>query len=345
MIIFLILLIIFILIGSAFFSLTESSLFAISDSRIETNVKNNVAGAKNLLWLKKNIDKTIVVIVVLNNLINILGSIFVGIISAQLFNSLGIGLLSGFITVGIILIGEIIPKGIGVSFSEKVAHSLSTPIKILVQIFSPFLKVIILITKKIHKSPKSFSSQEEILFLAAESREGGVLDDHEYKTVENVFKLDKIIASQIMTPKNVITALYEKDLIKDKISFLEKTPHSRLIVYGNTTDDITGAVRKQDLLFVFVNSEDKKETVKKCVFDVPIISPKMTIRTLLKEFQKIKIHIAVVKDDFGTILGVVTLEDVLEEIVGDIVDETDKNRDLRVDARVKNIKKSEKKLT
>ena len=99
------------------------------------------------------------------------------------------------------------------------------------------------------------------------------------------------------------------------------------------------------MLFVFVNSEDKKETVKKCVFDVPIISPKMTIRTLLKKFQKIKIHIAVVKDDFGTILGVVTLEDVLEEIVGDIVDETDKRKDLRVDARVKNIKKTEKKLT
>ena len=338
MIIFLISLVIFILIGSAFFSLAESSLFAISDIRIATNVKNNVTGAKNLLWLKKNIDQTVVVIVVLNNLINILGSIFVGIISAQLFDSLGIGILSGFITVGIILVGEIIPKGIGVTFSEKVAHSLSTPIKIMVQVFSPFLKIIILITKKIHKSPKDFSSQEEILYLAAESKKGGILDDHEYKTVENVFKLDEINVSQIMTPKNVITALNQEDLIKDKIHFLENTPHSRIIVYGKSTDDVVGIVKKQDLLFAFVNSKDKKETVKKCVSNIPTLSPKMTIRALLKKFQKIKKHIAVVKDDFGTILGIVTLEDVLEEIVGDIVDETDKNIDLRVDARIKNIK-------
>ena len=142
MIIFLISLVIFILIGSAFFSLAESSLFAISDIRIATNVKNNVTGAKNLLWLKKNIDQTVVVIVVLNNLINILGSIFVGIISAQLFDSLGIGILQWFYHSSntIILVGEIIPKGIGVTFSEKVAHSLSTPIKIMVQVFSPFLR-------------------------------------------------------------------------------------------------------------------------------------------------------------------------------------------------------------
>ena len=338
MITLLIFIIAFIFFFFAFFSLVESALFAISDSRIATNVKNNVPGSKNLLWLKDNLDKTIVVIVVLNNIINILGSILVGIISTKFFNNLGIGILSGFVTIGIILVGEIIPKGIGVAFSEKIAHLLSTPVKLLVQIFSPFLKIIILLTKKIHKTPKNFSSQEEILYLAAESKKGGVLDDHEYKTVENIFKLDEIEVSQIMTPKNVITALCEKDLIEDKIHFLEDTPHSRIIVYGKSTDNIIGIVKKQDLLFVFINSKNKTETVKKCVSRVPVVSPKMTIRALLKQFQKIKIHIAVVKDSFGTILGIVTLEDVLEEIVGDIVDETDKNTDLRVDARIKNTK-------
>ena len=334
----LVFIIVFILIGSSFFSLIETSLLYIPQSRVALLEKENKKGSASLIWLRQNMNITLVVIVVLNNTINIFGSIMVGAVASQLFGSVGLGILSALLTITIILFGEVVPKSIGAAYPMTVAKSLSKTLKLIVIATAPFLKLITHLTNRLQHKQKIIGSQEELFLLMDTGKQEGFIQHSEYEVIKNVFQLSGMTAEDIMTPRSVVNAVEANQKVSEMVEFLTDLPHSRLPVYDENLDKTIGICHKQDIFLALTKKGSSKKTVKDLTKNAPVVSVDTPLNTLLSLFKRTKIHLAIVEDDFGTMMGIVTLEDVLEELVGEIIDETDQQVDMRVHAKKQKVR-------
>ena len=329
----LILVILVILVGSGICSMVEAALFSISLSRARILLEQKKFGAISLLKIKGNMHRSITVIVIFNNIFNIAGSIFVGLIAMETLGSAWIGVVSAIFTFLIIIFSEIVPKTVGTSYSEPIALYTAKPLLLITKLFSPIIWFIDLFIKPF-SAKKRIVSEEEIKILSRLGHIEGSIEADEEEMIQKIFTLNDLTAKDIMTPRIVVKAFEGNEIlnkIKDEIYSL---PHSRFPIYENNLDNIIGVCHQRDLLIAFgKETEEKriKEFIKKDY--LLFVNEKIKLDKLILIFQKQKIHLAIVTDEFGGTSGVVTLEDVLEQIVGEIVDETDKSIDLRIKAK------------
>lgn len=324
--------------GSAFFSGLEAALFAISQSKVEVLRTQNKRGANSLYKIKETMSRPITVIVIFNNIFNIVGSIYVGVAAASTFGNAYLGIVSGLLTLLIIIFGEIIPKTIGENNSEKISLMCAPFLLFLTKVLYPVVRLFELITSRLVKN-KSIVSEEEIQMMSHLGSIEGSIEDDEKEMIENVFSLNDKSARDIMTPRSMMYAKQKGLKIGDIKEELYEESFSRIPVYGEDNDDIAGLVFRVELLSAL--AKDKQDTkIDDYMKEVIYVDEDMRVDHLLPFFQKKKTHLAIVKNEFGETSGLVTLEDVLEELVGEIIDETDDIVDSREQAR-KNMRDSD----
>jgi CBS domain containing-hemolysin-like protein len=320
-----------VLIGSAIFSGSEAALFSVSDSRVHVLKKNNERGAKALAQIKEKISRPITVIVIGNNIINIVGSMYIGVVAAEHYGEVWIGVISALLTILIIIFGEIVPKTLGEHYDEKVALFVSPILLWATRVLSPIIFILEQFTKHLSNDEPSVS-EEDLQMMSEIGHAEGSIEADERALIERVFTLNDIEAWDIMTPRTMITAFDKEDVLADIEQEIYELTNSRLPVYDEEIDNIVGVCLRRELLIALAKDQ-KDRKISDFVQDALFVREEIKLDDLLPLFQKNRAHLAIVQDEFGGTAGVVSLEDVLEQLVGEIVDETDEVVDTRAAAR------------
>ena len=324
----LILVIIFLLIISAFFSGSETALTAASRPKMYQLEKENNLRAKIVNFLKNKKERLIGTLLLGNNLVNTLAtaiatSFFISLLGD---NQKGILYSTIVMTLLILIFGEVLPKTIAINKADKFALLFAPFIKFLVTILSPFTYLINFFTRIILKLFK-FEISTDISTSEDELR--GTIDLHaksegstqEKDMLQGILDLDDLQVKEIMTHRKNIEVIYVNESINKNIKKILNSQFTRLPLYDKNSDKILGIINVKDVL---KNINKKKKLDLKLIAKNAWFIPETTsVLDQLQEFKKKQRHLAFVVDEYGALMGIVTLEDIIEEIVGDIEDEHD----------------------
>ena len=311
---------------SGFFSATETAFSSANRTKLKVKAQDGNKAAQNAISLIDKFDKLLSAILVGNNLVNItLSVLFNNIFETVIHNPAVSGVVSVAVSTVIVLtFGEITPKMIAKENSEKVAMAFGYPMKAIMVILYPITIIFAglkFLLKKIFKNKSDDRiTEEELLSIVEEAQEDGSLDMQERELISSAIEFDDSEVQDIFVPRvNVIAVSVDMSMEKIKELFLEHN-FSRMPVYNGTIDSIIGMIHNIDF---FTALEKGEQTIKNYITPVAVATEHMKISTLLKTLQRQKVHMAVVVDEYGGTLGIVTLEDILEELVGEIWDEHD----------------------
>ncbi len=315
--------IIILLILSAWFSGTEIALFSTTPGAVKSMVLAKKKNAKLLEKILKNKKRLLVVILLGNNLVNITAASMASIWVEQRFESGALGIATGIMTLLILIFGEMCPKAFAQNHAEKLARLFSPIIYALEIIFYP---IVILLEKLLRlitgNKTKDIVSEQELKAFSRLAVEHGVLKFKEHEMIMNVINFEEKTAKEIMTPRYKMSVINE-DAEIDKIAhFISEEGFSRYPVFHNQEDNIIGYVHIIDIMRV-LNSDRREDEIKKYVEPIITVDENTKIDKILKKMIKRRIHIALVYRNKEQLIGMLTLEDMLEEIVGEIRDEND----------------------
>jgi len=326
---------IMLLLGSAFFSSSETALMAMNIAKIrqleETEDKKDIDRLKDIV--KNKLNDFLVTILLGNNIVNIAATA----ITTQLVGRLvgggqGIVLATFIMTTLILVFGEISPKSYAAQNAEKVALKTSRILQFLSTVFKPVLwiftaisHIIIRIAGGEMQGVTAIVTEEEIMSLVDVGEEEGVVKHQEREMIEGVFEIDESDVSDVMIPRIDIVAVEDDINLKEVIDVVIDKGHSRIPVYKESVDNIIGVVYAKDLLKLAKSTNGDLEhlSIKDILHEAYYIPEGKKLSKLLKELQIKKVHMAIVLDEYGGTEGLVTIEDILEEIVGEIFDEFD----------------------
>ena len=318
------LLIVFVLVSSGLCSMVEAAVLSLPLMRARVLADEKKHGAKDLLIVKEDIHTAIAAIVILNNAINIIGSIFVGQRVSAVFGSQWLGLFSAVLTFCIIVLSEIIPKTIGEHHKIKVSLFFSMPLRCLMGFFRPFIAVIIFVTKPVRKAnDRPTVTEKEIKSMLKLGRDIGTIEVDEETLINRVFKLNDLRASQMMKPVEQIWGLKESKTLHEARGEILQAPFSRLAVFsGEDRQNISGVCQHRVLLREIAHDNfDAK--VKEFMLPPIFVNENERADNLLEKFRMYNQHLFFVRDRYNKLIGIITMEDVLEELFGEIYDEKD----------------------
>jgi CBS domain containing-hemolysin-like protein len=323
-----------VLIGSALCSGSETALLSVPDVRARQLAADGGRSARALLAIKQQIARPISAIVVLNNIFNIVGSIAVGSVAAATFGEHWVGVVSGLLTFLVILFAEILPKTLGERYAEQVSIRIALPVRWITTLLTPLVVLFETLMRPLTRGERAPSiSESEIRILARIGRSEGVIEDDEMEMIHRVFQLNDLTARDLMTPRTAVTWLDADRPITDARDDILASEHTRIVVAPGDLDRAVGVAHKHDLLAALLAGSDSAlgEHVR------PVAAVPWVARAddLLQQFLQQREHLALVIDEHGGMIGVVTLEDVIEVLTGPIVDETDRRADLRDYARAR----------
>lgn len=325
----LIILTIIVIIGSAICSSTEAALFSSSLARVQTELSKGTKGSKDLAILKEQLPSAISAIVILNNVINIVGSIILGGIASTILSPIEVGIYTLIITIAIIVFGEIVPKNLGERYAMPIGLTISPILRFIILLLQPLIIIVNSITHiLIGVQQGDRISEDEIKMMAVMGHEENSIEKDESFLIQNVFKMNDLQATDVMTPRVNLWGLHKDTSLNDQKKDIYDSQHSRLVVYGEDYDEVLGYVLLRDLLEALARNEGDK-TPTDFLHTTIKVKKETQVDSLLIIFQRKRQHMIVVDDGFGGVDGIVTLEDVLEVLVGEIVDETDEDVDMR----------------
>lgn len=334
-----ILAVLFTLATSFWCSLLEALILSTTTAEVEALKRSKPARGQLLEQFRHEMEETISSVLTLNTMAHTLGSVLVGALGADLFGHASLGFISGGMTLGILIVSEVIPKNLGVVYRPALQPHIIYPLLWMKRTLQPITwlckqVVKFVIRQKAHQPP----ADREIILLAERGAQEGTLSRSETNIITNALSLDNVRVSEIMTPRIVVTALPRTATIGEVFRDHPNIPFARIPVYGRNIDDIVGLVRRRDLLKAKANGLDA-DTVEKLMQDVQFIPETVTVAQALQQFLKTQQQIAVIVDEFGSTTGVLSMEDVMEHILGKEIFEKD---DLAVDMRELARSKSQK---
>jgi len=281
---------------------------------------------------KDQMDETIASILTLNTIANTFGAFVCGVLAAQVFPN-NQYLFAGLLTVSILLLSEILPKNMGVRYRPQLLPFAVYPLAVIRLTMKPisFLtgRFVRLLLRKAPEVDQEEKAEREIVLLARKRAEEGFLSPEESTLICNALQLDDVDVSQIMTPRTVVTALEKTRTIDDVFREFPNISFARIPVFEGDVDRIVGLVRRRDLLKAKANDQDKA-TVGELMQPIVFVPENATAATTLQTFLKKQQQLAVVVDEFGSFVGVVTMEDIFERLIGREIFEKD---DMAVDMR------------
>jgi CBS domain containing-hemolysin-like protein len=300
--------------------------------------------AEALKNFKENIEKPLAAILSINTIANTVGAAGVGAQAAILLENVSFGIISGVMTLLILIFSEIIPKTIGSHFYRNLAMGIVVPLKCMVAIAYPFVLLSRLITKIVGgDSNEATVSREEVSAMVDIATDEGEFEVKENKVIQNIMRLETIKVEDIMTPQIVVLTASENLTVKAFHRNRAYLNYSRIPVYEeNNEDSITGYVLQKTVLDHLANDHFTVK-LKDIRRNIVMAREGLSITTLWEKLLEEKEHIALIVDEYGSFSGIVTMEDIIESILGlEIVDETDREVDMQQYARRKWQERSEK---
>lgn len=313
---------------SSFFSASETALMSLSKIRIRHLVDEKVPGAEAVSKLVENPNKLLGSILVGNNIVNIGASALATSLAIQQFGNAGVGIATGFMTLLVLVFGEITPKSLAAQHSEFISLRIVGIINFFVVMFNPIVFLLLLFTNGLIRllggkpgRTQPFITEDELKTMVNVSHEEGVLEVEEKEMIYNVFEFGDSQVKDVMTPRTDMISLEVGVSYEKIIETFKSEQFSRIPIYQETTDNIIGILYIKDLIF---------KSNENSVFDIHdyMREPYFTfefkkITELFQELRAKHIPMAIVLDEYGGTAGIVTMEDLIEEIVGDIRDEYD----------------------
>ena len=308
---------------SGFFSATETAFFSMNKIRIKSLANDGVKRAKKAMKLSDNMDSLLSTILIGNNLVNIATTAIATVLFISLIGEdLGATVATVVITLVVLIFGEITPKSLAKNTPESFAMFSAPILEVLVPVFKPLNWFVQMWQKLVYKFVKTPDdrgvTEEELITMVEEAHNDGEIDQNESELIRNAIEFDDIEVEDIYTSRVDLVAVEIDDSIEDINDQFEKG-FSRLPVYQDTIDNIIGILNQKD----FVEMKKTGQQLKNVMTEPIFVVPSMKISELLRTLQSRKSHMAIILDEFGGTVGIVTLEDILEELVGEIWDEHD----------------------
>lgn len=326
-------------------SILEAVLLSITPAYVATQDRDNTAISRNLSRFKEDIDRPLAAILTLNTIAHTVGAIGVGAQAAVIFGSskielLGLpivsweGFVAGAMTMAILIFSEVIPKTLGANNWQALTPVSIRIIDLLMIVLAPMIWLSQLITKNLKKDKdKPVLSRSDFLVMSELGKEIGILKDSEQKIIKNLLRFNRILIKDVMTPRIVMVAENGSTTIREFHDRNSELPFSRVPVYQDSNDKVTGYVLKDEILLNLVEGKGDEE-LNSLRRDIIISHSNTPIPDLLDKFITENEHVALVVDEYGGTEGLVTMEDVIETLLGiEIVDEMDSAEDMRALAR------------
>jgi len=311
-------------------SLLESFILSVTRTHISLVSKDRPALGGKLSYFKENINRPLSAILSLNTITNTVGAASVGAIALIEFGSNWVAIMSGILTLSILIFSEIIPKTIGALYWKRILGPATFAIQVLIIMTYPLVVMLELLSKWLAKDENEDKvSREEVIAMAELGEDEGTIEESESTVIENVLMLDDIPVEEVLTPRSVIFALENTSSVKEVLDKYNDIEFSRIPVYEEELDNIIGIVRRHVLLKS--KAEDHFDvTMGELAKPIHVVEENDSVGDVLDEFVKRREHLFMVKDQFGQVAGLITLEDAIETLLGvEIVDETDSVVDMR----------------
>ena len=309
---------------SAYFSATETAFTSLNRIRMKNKAEDGNVRAAKALELAENYDKVISTILIGNNIVNISATTVATVLCTKLFQEYGPTVATVALTVIILIFGEITPKSMAKEAPESVAMAVTPLLRVFMVVLAP-VNFLFGLWKKLmscvfHTESDDGITEEELVGMVDQAENEGGLDEHESDLIRAAIEFNDLEVSEILTPRVDLIAVEEDETMEKVASLFVESGYSRLPVYNDTIDNIIGVIHEKD----FYAARYRGETMI-CNLKSPVIytTAGTKISELLRVLQTRKAHMAVVVDEYGGTVGIVTLEDILEELVGEIWDEHD----------------------
>ena len=315
---------------SALCSVLEATLLSTPLSYITGLEENGVKGASRLKKQKQNTDRPIAAILCLNTIANTVGASIVGSLVFKVYGNALVGIFSVIFTMMILIFSEIIPKSIGSNYWRKLAIPASAIIHVMIIISFPLVWIFEHLTKMISsKSDQVSVSREDLSAMVSVATEEDVIETDEKQIIQNLLKLDEITAHEIMTPSVVVEMAESSMTIREFWNDEEFKNHSRFPIYEDNSEYIIGYVLRQTVLENM--SEDKFDLTMKDILRPVISFPENEpVGNIWEQMLSKREHLSIIIDEYGSLRGIVTMEDVIETMIGqEIVDEKDEVVDMQ----------------
>ena len=312
------------LILSAYFSATETSFSSLSKTRLKVLADDGDKKAERALKLAENYDKLIFTILIGNNIVNIAMASIGTLLFIGIYGDVGATISTVVVTVVVLFFGEITPKSIAKDMPEKFAMFSAPFIRVWIWVLTPVNFLLSqwkkLVSRFFKTDDESKISHEELLLFMEDAEQDGGIDENEGELLRNALEFRDLTAAEILTHRIEIEAVDVTDSHEDIAKVFTQSGFSRLLVYRDTIDQVVGVLHQKDF---YVNGKMTERPIAEIMTAPLFVYQHTKIRDILETLQLKKSHIAIVVDDFGGTLGIVTMEDILEDLVGEIWDEHD----------------------
>lgn len=315
-------------------SLVEATLLSVTPSYVAMQEQRGATTAKRLRVLKEDIDRPLAAILSLNTIAHTLGAMGAGAQATIVFGQAYLGVISGILTLLILVLSEIIPKTLGALYWQTLTPAVVRLLGPMIWLMWPLVKLSQSITGLISRGPRQSSvTRDEVTALADLGIREGVIEEGESRILTHLFRFRSLSAEDVMTPRTVLFTLHEDVTVREAIARHQEMRFSRIPIYRTSLDDVTGFVLKDDILLEAARDrlELPLHTIRRELMAVP---ETLLLPALFERMMERSAHIALVVDEYGGTAGLVTIEDLVETVLGlEIVDEADTTEDMQELAR------------
>ena len=337
MIYLLYLLLVLLVLLSAFFSSSEIAYATASRLRLQNDAENGSKRAARAMWITEHFTGFLSTILVGNNLVNIAFSSAMTALMVNVYGASGEAIAPIASTLVLLIFGEIIPKIAGTSQADRLVRVYTYPLRFFMILFKP---VTALVTRIVNRLSKLWTSEEaepevtdeELVSILETIEDEGVFTEQESELIKSAIEFSDVTAGDIFIPRVDVTAIDAEDSVEDLLKDEDLLSYSRIPVYRDTIDTILGILSTKKLLKAAITTPLSEIRLEDLLSPPVYVHKTRTISSILSEFRKKHLMMAIVVDEYGGTEGILTLEDILEEIVGDIFDESD---DIELDVEQK----------
>ena len=321
-----ILILVLLIIMSAYFSATETAYSSLNKIKLKSIANNGNKKAKLALELSEKYDSVISTILIGNNIVNIATASLATVLFTKLLGSSGVTVSTIVMTILILIFGEISPKSIAKDIPESFAIVSAPLLNVFCIILKPVNHIFCLwknlISKVLKIQKHSGITEDEILTIAEEAENEGGINPQQLEIIKSAIELNEQEVIEAFTPRVDMIAAKDSCSKEELLNLFIESGFSRIPVYHDNIDNVIGIINEKDLINIVVNNNN--EEISSIIKPLNVIQPHMKLSHLLKVLQNNKSHMALIADEYGGTMGIITLEDILEELVGEIWDEHDK---------------------
>jgi CBS domain containing-hemolysin-like protein len=310
-------------------SVLEAVLLSISPSYIAQLRQQQHPAADKLSKLKTDIDRPLASILTLNTIAHTIGAASAGAQAAVVFGSQWLGVFSAVLTLGILVLSEIIPKTIGATYWRQLAPITATILRWMVWALTPFVWFSEQITKRLSRGNVQPKLRDEISAMAMLAKETGEFDEGESRILNNLLNLPNVPVTKVMTPRPVLFRTNAENTISTFIEKHHDCPFSRPLIYSGKKDNIIGFVHRLEL-FKLKHAGEGDKPLGSVMRPIHVFLNNTDLPKAFEVMIAKRLQLAMVVDEYGTVQGLITLEDIFESLLGEeIIDEADKNTDMQ----------------